>query len=237
MKTFVASALLLAASSVPVAVGRDCYLRDIDYRSYGPDSGYTGVNTGNLKECTQLLLSNWPNSANPNSQDQPLEAAGAVDLLRHFDDSLQVTWLNLDYNNIGDVGAAVLSSALEKTPTLTSLHLLKNGISDSGAMALATQLEENENVLELNLRYNEIGDKGAIALADLILKNRVIQHLYLSSNNIGEKGMAAIASTLGTNVVIKTLDLEDNPATGGPSYERIQQLLEHDGTVERNENL
>lgn len=228
----------LAATAAILLVGAtqafDCYLRDIDYRSYGPDSGYSGVNTAHLKECTQLLLSNWPNAQNPNSQDPPLEAAGTVDLVRHFDDSLKVTWINLDYNDIGDVGAAVLSSALDRTTSINHVHLLNNGIGDTGAMALAAALTENENIIELNLRYNNIGDAGANALAEMIKTNRALRHLYLSNNSIGEKGMLALANAIGHNIVLKSVDIEDNPASDGENHKRIQELMEMDGSAKRD---
>ena len=74
--------------------------------------------------------------------------------------------LNLDHNDIGDVGATALAEAIRGAPRLEHLGLAANRIRDSGArLADAIGVDGGAAALRrLDLYSNEIGDGGADAL-------------------------------------------------------------------------
>lgn len=73
-------------------------------------------------------------------------------------------WLDLDYSNIGDLGAQALAPHLPAT--LKRLELSDNNIGDVGVRALA--LHFPATLQSLNLMDNKIGDEGLAALLEAI---------------------------------------------------------------------
>jgi len=68
--------------------------------------------------------------------------------------------LNLNRNNIGDVGAEHLANALQTNTALTTLDLRNNNIGPKGAEHLARALQINNDLTTLDLSRNKIGDVG-----------------------------------------------------------------------------
>eukprot|EP00463_Aulacantha_scolymantha_P003554 TRINITY_DN4427_c0_g1_i1.p1 TRINITY_DN4427_c0_g1~~TRINITY_DN4427_c0_g1_i1.p1 ORF type:complete len:155 (-),score=16.25 TRINITY_DN4427_c0_g1_i1:47-511(-) len=57
-----------------------------------------------------------------------------------------ITILNLNRNEIGDVGARVISESLERNTSLTDLKLEANNIGDRGAQFIGKALEKNSTL-------------------------------------------------------------------------------------------
>ena len=72
--------------------------------------------------------------------------------------------LDLEYNKIGDDGAARLGEGLAGNTTLTELYLWNNNIGDEGAARLGEGLAGNTTLTTLGLGGNNIGDEGAARL-------------------------------------------------------------------------
>ena len=124
-----------------------------------------------------------------------------------------MTFLSLDFNHIGDVGAAALAKAIESPNSkLTRLNLQANQIGDAGAAALARALESpNSDIIGLELGSNRISDVGVTELAKSIESaGAVIEMLHLSTNQIGDAGAAALARAVGNSRTVTWLNLGSN---------------------------
>jgi internalin A len=87
---------------------------------------------------------------------------------------VNLTILNLKFNNIGATGA----QALKDLVNLTNLDLRSNNIGTEGAQALKGLV----NLTSLELQSNRIGDEGAQALKGLVK----LTDLNLQANGIGD---------------------------------------------------
>lgn len=65
----------------------------------------------------------------------------------------QIRALNLSGNNIGDDGAEVLATMLERNTTLETLELNSNAIDLKGITAIAKALANNTSLKVLGLRF------------------------------------------------------------------------------------
>ena len=73
----------------------------------------------------------------------------------------------MNYNYIGNDGAASIATSLADIPTLTNLELWHNQISDAGATSIANVLHTASLTL-LDLSENRIGDTGAESIAAVL---------------------------------------------------------------------
>ena len=93
--------------------------------------------------------------------------------------------LELDSNQIGDVGLSALAEACAKgaLPKLEELWLHENEIGDVGMQALAGAVSKGamDKVTIIELSSNRIGDDGMKAFADAVEKGELasLKELYL----------------------------------------------------------
>lgn len=122
------------------------------------------------------------------------------------------TTLDLNNNNIGDIGTAAIAEALKGNTLLASLDLGTNNIGDIGAAALAEALKGNIGLTELKLCHNNIGDIGAAALAEALKSNTAltVTELSLYNNSIGDIGARAILGALKGSTALTHLYLGSN---------------------------
>ncbi len=106
-----------------------------------------------------------------------------------------ITFLDVSFNQIGDVGAKALAAA---NTIITTLNMEGNRIGDEGAKALAA----NATFTTLKVSINQIGVEGAKALA----ANETLRTLNVSSDGIGEEGIKALAA----NKTLTSLDVRGN---------------------------
>jgi hypothetical protein len=119
--------------------------------------------------------------------------------------------LKLDWNLIGESGAAALATALASNRTLVELGLLGNRIGDAGAGHIGAALRTNRCLSKLYLGANGISDDGARALALSLSVNGALSELGLWSNAIGDDGAACLGRTgLVANAALRALDLDNN---------------------------
>ena len=138
-------------------------------------------------------------------------AFGTLTLARALCSNRMLTYLDLSFNEIREVGAASLGEALQTNCSLSHLYLSGNAIGDSGTASLGEGLKSNCTLTRLYLTENEIGDPGAEALGEAMQSNRNLTHLNLYTNAIGDIGAAALASALkSSGIQLSHLDLAVN---------------------------
>ena len=138
-------------------------------------------------------------------------AFGTLTLARALCSNRMLTYLDLSFNEIREVGAASLGEALQTNCSLSHLYLSGNAIGDSGTASLGEGLKSNCTLTRLYLTENEIGDPGAEALGEAMQSNRNLTHLNLYTNAIGDIGAAALASALkSSGIQLTHLDLAVN---------------------------
>ncbi len=130
-------------------------------------------------------------------ESNQIGAMGAFLLSFNLKSNKGLQVLRLGNNDIGDQGAAALREALQVNAVLTELYLDNNGIGDEGASTLADGLKLNAVLNKLDLEGNDIGEGGASALIDGLKLNAVLSKLNLSKNRIGDGGRAAIQKAVG----------------------------------------
>ena len=67
--------------------------------------------------------------------------------------------LNLEYNDIGDVGALSLADALMEHSKIKTVLLAGNHISDVGAEALVRAWNTNINIAKIDIDMNDVSSK------------------------------------------------------------------------------
>lgn len=121
-----------------------------------------------------------------------------------------LTKLNLERNNIGNIGATAIAKALRFNHTLKWLSLYTNNIGETGATAIANALKENENLVVLNFGNNDAGAEGCRAFANMLTQNKTLFHLHLGINKIDDGGAIEIANALKENNTLGVLHLNNN---------------------------
>jgi len=136
--------------------------------------------------------------------------------------------LNLQSNNIGDVGAEGLGEALEMNTTLTKLNLSNTNINNVGAIVLSDGLANNKTLSFLSLMGNNIKQSGKQTIVHAWEKNKSMMKLPINFNvplqdfhgkttksDLGDKGYhhedaIIIASFIKVNSTLTELNLSQN---------------------------
>jgi hypothetical protein len=122
----------------------------------------------------------------------------------------KISAISLRYNKVGDLGAQLLSEALDTNRSLMHINLECNEINVAGAEYIASSLIEYKQIKSLRLSYNNIGDEGAMGMAQALEKNTSLEILTLKENKICTEGLIALASALPKNNSLKVLNLFGN---------------------------
>lgn len=139
-----------------------------------------------------------------------------------------LTFLNLNYQNLGDDVIRALAGALNENSHLLILFLDGNDISDKGARVLGKALARHPSLQQLFLSYNTIGDEGAAHLARALTTNNHLQVLKLANNRI-RKG-TSLGEALQYNHSLSSLVLDGNELGDMGARELI-------GALRRNKSL
>ena len=83
-----------------------------------------------------------------------------------------LTHLDISYQNLDISKVKILSHILHKNTKLISLNLEGNNITDIGATHISNMLKVNTTLTKLNLNNNKIKDKGARELGRVIIERK-----------------------------------------------------------------
>ena len=132
---------------------------------------------------------------------------GAVQLARGLTGNQWLTLLVMEWNSIGDTGAATLGDMLKYNTSLQELYINRCGITSHGAVEIAAGLTENSTLHVLDMCRNEIGVAGAEAMARMLVQNIMLLKLDLSIDKTLGEGVDVLLSSLHKNTTLHKLTL------------------------------
>ncbi|XP_013395180.1 uncharacterized protein LOC106162433 [Lingula anatina] len=132
--------------------------------------------------------------------------------------------LDIYDQNLGDDGASVLASVLEKYGCVSELSIPKNCIDSDGMERLASALQVNKSLLKLDVRMNPMTNEAARAFSNALHKNTSLKSLNLTDTRISHDGCSDIVQNLVGNGTLRELDLGFNELDDG-DCDHIAQLL------------
>ena len=188
--------------------------------------------------------------------------AGIKSMVPFLQNTNNLTWLNLNGNNIQSEGFNMLFLALSDSPIellscdscdiesieidsehvpnhLRTLALGGNNINADGCREVAKVLRGGDSTLErLKLDDNEIDDDGVEILVDALQSNTTLKHLDLKANNgVTEQGKMMLLKLVNDTSSIKAT-LQSNHTLEyvcvEPNSERIQMFI--DTAIDINSN-
>eukprot|EP00755_Sulcionema_specki_P003577 Sspe_Gene.27984::Locus_12409_Transcript_1_1_Confidence_1.000_Length_1467::g.27984::m.27984 len=174
------------------------------------------------------------------------------DVMQAVAEARSLRTLTLDFNRIGDGGAAKIAAHLSNRKRYRHLHtigLSDNSIGDDGAAALGEAFGKNGGVPKIDLSVNHIGTPGAIALAKGLMENTVVEHLDVAANELYDDGTIAMVQCLRKNRTLRTLDLTNEKMTdavtdafvdaikNNTTVTNIPLYINEDMTVENKEKI
>ena len=115
--------------------------------------------------------------------------------------------LDLSYNNISNVGVAVVRDHLKKNSKLEMLNLSHNKVDIKGAMWIAEIIQDSTTFKELDFSHCSIPGNGMVIISNSLKKNNVLQELKMSYNKITIDGVMNIAEVIQTNGALHELDI------------------------------
>ncbi|CAD8112195.1 unnamed protein product [Paramecium sonneborni] len=107
-----------------------------------------------------------------------------MEILMSFVGKNQIYKLNLENNNIRDLGSQIIMKHLLNNNTLQSLNLNNNQITECASTSISNLLKQTQRLLELYLGYNYLNASAGTTIWKAMYKNTSVKILDLSHNNI-----------------------------------------------------
>jgi Ran GTPase-activating protein (RanGAP) involved in mRNA processing and transport len=142
-------------------------------------------------------------------RDDSHDDTGAKAIATVLENNHTLTSIDLSSNHLYSDSACVLAEALTNS-ALVSLDLNRNDINELGAKAIATALEKNNTLTSLNLSFCSIAETGGQSVIHALANNHALTFIDLSQNNLNIESATAIGSMLSQNHTLTSLKLDSN---------------------------
>jgi len=123
-----------------------------------------------------------------------------------------IAHLNLQKNNLGDIGVRSIMKTLRKSKNVVKVNFASNELNNEGMVCIFENLTYNESVTHLNVSTldgvarNKMSILATDSIKDLLRKNKFLAILDISSTGIGNAGFQIICDVLSDGEGIKTLE-------------------------------
>lgn len=104
----------------------------------------------------------------------------------YISNSVKLTYLNVEHNNLQLKGIEFLTSGLLNSRSLKHLNVTGNSIGDKGLKVLLRGVEKHPSLTELRVGFNEITPIGGSFIIDVLAKTK-LKVLDLSRNVIEDE--------------------------------------------------
>jgi Leucine Rich repeat len=128
-------------------------------------------------------------------------------------------------------------AALCRSQSVLDVHLCRLKLEADDFAQLATAIEASPALKAIALPHCNVNDEACSALALAIANSQTLESVDLSCNDITDEGCIAMATALKapgcSNSTIKFLRLWGNVKISNHGYDAMDDLLEHNCTLER----
>ena len=130
---------------------------------------------------------------------------------KYFDFST-LKYINLDNNQLGDLGGAYLLFLISKfSNKIDYLNISNNKLGKQSCEILIDILEKNTlKLISLSIGGNKLGDKSFSDISEAISKNLYLQKLFVHNNELGKISSAILGTVLKYDKKLKLLDVSGN---------------------------
>mmetsp|Transcript_21809 Transcript_21809/g.34981 ORF Transcript_21809/g.34981 Transcript_21809/m.34981 type:complete len:313 (+) Transcript_21809:791-1729(+) len=158
-----------------------------------------------------MILSKAPNLRILDLENNYVGAKGFAQVAEGLKYTRSLLLLNLEKNGLDDGALASLINAVKQC-SLDKLYvnLQDNQISDIGAKEFAEFLSLNKVITRINFAFNKITGEGLEAIAENLLKNNILRRISFESNLIDDRGALAMAKTLAIHKYIARVNMQGN---------------------------
>ena len=121
-------------------------------------------------------------------------------------------FINLDNNQLGDIGGAYLLLLISKFANkIDYLNISNNKIGKQSCEILIDILQKNNvKLIGLSIGGNKLGDKLFSDISEAISKNLFLQKLFIHNNELGKITSAILGTILKYDKKLKLLDVSGN---------------------------
>lgn len=215
---------------VPFLVHNQC-LRVLDFYFSPIESGGARLLGSTLEKRTNKSIEKIVLSGTEMGLDDEGESVNA--LLTSLQEYTHLKTLELETNEIGQVGCNTISTLLTSTSSkLQKLDLRDSAIDNNKLASLTTSLAKNTALQELDLGCNfSITVTGWAPLLSLLRSPSCnLKNISLNENTIDYDVTVALVASLADNHTLTKLSLCGNPSITTPGFVAISTLLQIQGT-------
>ena len=151
-----------------------------------------------MKKISNIILRNLDNIKILSLQNNNIDDVYAKVLFTAIKFNKSISILNLDHNQISSKSIIYFESFLKNNNSLNTLILSYNYLSSSGSNILMNFLKENNNsnLKTLDISYNGIEEEGIELLTEYIKINKNLISLFLCGNYLCDKGINKLSNLL-----------------------------------------
>ncbi|KAL4479127.1 hypothetical protein ABPG72_008957 [Tetrahymena utriculariae] len=167
-----------------------------------------------------------------NLSNNHLNGIAVLTISRNLPESIHS--IDFSNNNIGAEGTRGLIPLFDskKFNQLRKLNLENNNITDIGLKAIIPHVFSNMSIYVLNISHNKLSDQSCEFIKKLLMQSSYLQELYLHWNKISSKGGILIAQGLSENLNIKVLDLSHNGLGSIPKLKCGMKIIQSCNVLE-----
>ena len=133
-------------------------------------------------------------------------------LYKNYFDFGKLKYINLDNNQLGDLGASYLFFLISKySNKIDYLNISNNKLGKQSIEILNDILQRNNvKIIGLSIGGNKLGDKLFSDISEAISKNIFLQKLFVRNNELGKISSAILGTILKYDKKLKLLDVSGN---------------------------
>ena len=133
-------------------------------------------------------------------------------LYKNYFDFGKLKYINLDNNQLGDLGASYLFFLISKySNKVDYLNISNNKLGKQSIEILNDILQKNNvKIIGLSIGGNKLGDKLFSDISEAISKNTFLQKLFVRNNELGKISSAILGTILKYDKKLKLLDVSGN---------------------------
>ena len=153
-----------------------------------------------------------------------IKSEAADDIAAVLSHNVQLHFLQIYGNNIGNLGTIKIIKASQGLKSLTEFNISNNNIGDEAADDIATFLSQNSQLKRFNICGNSLETSGGKKIASALQKISSLTSCDLSNNSIGDDAVGDICAILCHNSGIINFMVDNNNFSMSSTLKIIRAL-------------